>query len=699
MSDLNYNIKISSAVEIRALRELEASLQKQIVQAKLLGKSIKEIGKLQGQLAATRSSLKDFGFGQKIGSEILGFAEKVPVLGEAMSALNGTLGAASAGLGAFALVMGGAKKAVEEFAAAEKEVAKLDAALAQTGYLTEEYRARLQALAQELQDTTGVASEEWIGVLKRLTQFGSTPESIGMDVEAVKNLAGVVGDVTTAANLYSRALAGNFDVFGRYGIKVTEGATNLQKLAEIQEQAKRGMGQLEAQGNSLSGGWDKLKNSTADVWKEIGRLLAGTGVLQSALGGLGYAAKWWADVFGGTIPQVDGLQNSVAGLVPTLAQAQQASADLAESQAKIKKAADDNVEAIDKEIKKLKEQQQQADRMTDAKMAEKLAALDEEKAKRGPGMSEVEYTSRQNKIRREAAEEKYRNEQTSLQRQAEKETEKLNVPKQKVDEFKDAVGGQEERLNFANAKANEAAAKAKFDRINKSYEEALAEQQRAMDVVADLPYDADAGLKASYEKDVADAKNKAALLRRQKHAARDELTAAHAATTAAQGDLDPKTVGTVAEETLKLDALNKQLTDWKAKLAALIITVGDVVDEVQQKIKDNEAIRKVDRSTEQHKDATTVIKADETDKERAEKQAADALKKIQQDNKYKGAGAATPPTSPDAPTKELADVGADQSNYHEAVKAGIGALGETIQKNTDDLYAYVDQVKADLANG
>ena len=90
-------IKISADVEISALKQLEAQLQRQTVQAKALGKPFKELEK---QLGDVQGRLAEFGRGEKISSAFKEIGESIPVVGTAMKALNGSFATVAGGIAA-----------------------------------------------------------------------------------------------------------------------------------------------------------------------------------------------------------------------------------------------------------------------------------------------------------------------------------------------------------------------------------------------------------------------------------------------------------------------------------------------------------------------------------------------------------------------------------------------------------------------
>ena len=341
---------------------------------------------LSGAKAAEDQLAKTTRQAAALGGKLDEIVRQVPGLGQFAQIFNqlgaGGLGAAAASITAIGGALALAAKGVQEFAQAEERVAGLDQALARAGQLTDDYRERLQDLAGELQRTTGVADDEWIDVLRRLTQFGSNPQSIGMDVEAVKNLAGIVGSVSAAAQLYSKALQGNYEAFSRYGIAVAEAGTQTERLATLQEQlAQRGGGQLEAMNRTLSGQFRDLKNNVADLFEAIGRGEAKTGILQDGLYGLSESARWLAANLGGAVPQVEGLMNATSKAAPDINAAAIATRAYAEALDAATTAAKANNTALTENLTALKNIQKEKDEQTDSDLALAQAKINDQEAR------------------------------------------------------------------------------------------------------------------------------------------------------------------------------------------------------------------------------------------------------------------------------------------------------------------------------
>lgn len=204
-------------------------------------------------------------------------------------------------------------KSVQEFAQAEEAMASLDQSLRNIGEDTDAVRDSFKELAGAMEEATNIQSTKWVETLTKLTQFGSLPETINRDAEAVKNLTGITGDLGTATMLITRALQGHFQAFTRYGIVVEDAGSKTEKLEKLYEQlATRGAGMLEARAATLTGQFDKLKVGTNNVLEGIGNLISRSGLAQEALNKMSMvveALNYWLPK---TIPSVGGLNDRLA---------------------------------------------------------------------------------------------------------------------------------------------------------------------------------------------------------------------------------------------------------------------------------------------------------------------------------------------------------------------------------------------------
>ena len=271
--------------------------------------------------------------------------------------------------------------AAEEARVAE---AKLAAAIKARGIdANDKLIAKYRELADQLQETSGIASDDWLGVLKTLTQYGSDPATIGMDAKVVENLAGVVGDLGAAASLYGRALEDNFEGFQRYGIYVDDAASHTEKLKQVwQQSAEKGAGQLAAAMSGLTGQFTRLKNNSGDVLQRLGKAateVAGKIVnasslgyfddLEDALKGTNKALNWMA----GKTPEVKGATDDFGQSARSAAISV---AEFARSQDDLVKKSTDASGALGREVDAVRNLQRASDEVADAGMALEMARVD-----------------------------------------------------------------------------------------------------------------------------------------------------------------------------------------------------------------------------------------------------------------------------------------------------------------------------------
>ncbi len=404
MPQENFEIKITTTADLNAARQAEAALERQITKAKSLGQdSVALEGRLQGVRSAIAKS-ESGGFFDKLKSQLSGVVEQIPGLSGLTSVFttlaSGPLAVVAATIGSITAGFKLATEAIHEFEESEVKVTELDAALAQQGQLTDAYREKLQELAGQMQETTGIADEKWLGVLTTLTKFGASPENIDQYAEAVKNLAGFMGgDIESAAFLFGKAMAGNTAALSRYGIHLDASASKSEKLNQLMEQlAQKGGGQLEARAETIRGRFAVLANTTSDLLEGIGRLISKTQILQSALGLLNEATHILGSFLPSITDKVDSLTNKLPPLKASSEGAAAAMDDLGESAAgsaggikKSKDAVEELLASYDKAIQSAQDLRRAQDELADARQALELGKLDlEEKKKLGSASSDSE---------------------------------------------------------------------------------------------------------------------------------------------------------------------------------------------------------------------------------------------------------------------------------------------------------------------
>jgi len=387
------------------IRSLDAALNGKTAAA---ARAVDKLKALEAQLRATGQStdavkeqiaqlnqqfgVRPTGFLDRAGAELSGFVDRLPGVGRLTALFNGS----KLAIGGVATALFAAKKGVEEFAQAQDVWAGMDAALAQTGQLTDTNRARINAYAGDLQNLTGIADDTWTSALQGVIQFGGQVGEIDKHADAIKNYAGLLnGDVAGAAEGYKRALSGNFMMFTRLGFEVDANASKTQNLTRLWEfLAQRGGGQLEARGKTLSGQWLALKNSVGDLFEAFGRWMAQSGVLQSVLYGLGRSAAWLAEKLGGVPPALEGLQNAQKKTVQSSDDAAAAADGHATAIDRVKAASDAAKASLDKQRAAAEQLAAFEDKKADLQMA-----IDLEKLKGRTDLTPAQKTGEEQRIR------------------------------------------------------------------------------------------------------------------------------------------------------------------------------------------------------------------------------------------------------------------------------------------------------------
>jgi DNA-directed RNA polymerase subunit L len=450
--DGDLNIRINTTSDGRGIDQAKKQVQDLKKEVNTLGQAYKEAGGgVRGIAAAGKQAAELY---NGAGGGLKGV----------FSVLAGGGAKAAAAIGGLTTALVGAKKALLEFAGAERAVRGMQAALAQNGFLTSEVNQRYQELAQTLQEVTGRADDEWIDVLKRLTQFGATPQDIDRHVAAVKNLAGIMeGDLSGAAAAVAKAMQGEFYSFSRLGIQIDEHASQVEKLNSLYEQlAQRGGGQLEAQAESLTGQFGKFKNSLSDFFEAIGQGISSTGIVQTTLYGLGTTLAWLAGKMGGVIPAADGMTNALKKNIDTTIDAERFNKQYAESLKETARNAEAVAAAIDHQLESQRELRRIQDEQTDAQMALDLAMVD--RMEKAGILSPEAAISRRGGIRSRAAGEKHKREQAGRVEEENAHRRKIEALMLQVEEENtEAEFRESEVVSEDEVNKRRAALKAKLD--------------------------------------------------------------------------------------------------------------------------------------------------------------------------------------------------------------------------------------------
>ena len=322
MSESAVDIKVRAHVEIGEMRKIEDALQREIVQMRLAGAEADKLAAKEKHLGEIRQRIAEVKPGRKWAAAFGGVAEAIPGVSSFYTAFNGSmLGIAALGYGitkAFSV----AGQSIRAFAASEVEMAKLDAALANSGQLTDAYREKLSKLASARSGKTGIDDEKYVGALTTLTKFGADEGNIGPYLRSVENLAGFMGgDLEQAAFIFGKAMQGSTEMLGRYGITVDKAKSQSEQLADIMRQLEvRGGGQLEAMASGVQGSINKMSNAWENMLESLGGFAEKSG-LAKFLNWSAEKIQTAADYYGGAAPSGQENRTVLVGDTPE-AQAQ-----------------------------------------------------------------------------------------------------------------------------------------------------------------------------------------------------------------------------------------------------------------------------------------------------------------------------------------------------------------------------------------
>ncbi len=246
--------------------------------------------------------VKDFFTGQfkKLGDSVRG--AKVPIKelgdeGEKTAGVFSRLGSAIASRFVITLgdVVNVARRVVDAFgsvirAAEESQTAqvRLNEALRQTGQLTPAASRNLQELASTLQKETVFSDEAIQSVQQLLIQFGHLAvDQVPQATRAVLGLASAKGiDLTSAATIVSKAVAGEASALTRLGIQIDTTKQGTELYAEIMARLIPLYGQATTEAQTFQGALARIKNQFDEQLETIGKAVVGNREFAVALSGI-----------------------------------------------------------------------------------------------------------------------------------------------------------------------------------------------------------------------------------------------------------------------------------------------------------------------------------------------------------------------------------------------------------------------------
>lgn len=166
------------------------------------------------------------------------------------------------------------RDSVAAFFEQEEAAKRLEGQLRAVGRYTAEYAQELGKLASEFQANSLFGDERILEVFQRLISFGASREQLPRLTQAVLDLAtGLRVDLSTAALLVGKAIAGETSTFSRYGIVIEETTDAGAKLEAVLGQVEQRFGGL-AKGDieTSSGQIRQATNAWGDFKEVVGQV-------------------------------------------------------------------------------------------------------------------------------------------------------------------------------------------------------------------------------------------------------------------------------------------------------------------------------------------------------------------------------------------------------------------------------------------
>lgn len=225
-------------------------------------------------------------------------------------------------LAAGAAVAGFAAKAIHSYAQKETATNSLVSALQAHGEESDALVPKLQKVADEIQNQTGVADENTIATMANLRMLGVQTDALGEAAKGVIALesAGLRG--AAAERAMAAAMQGNYSMLTRYIPALRNATTEQEKAAIVSDFLNRGYDQQQAALNTVSGAFRAFRERVSDVWAEVGRAISSSGALTGMLHRASDAVKAFGERVRAYVDseRFQSVQRAVEGIVEAVRQ-------------------------------------------------------------------------------------------------------------------------------------------------------------------------------------------------------------------------------------------------------------------------------------------------------------------------------------------------------------------------------------------
>lgn len=164
------------------------------------------------------------------------------------------------------------KDTVKAYAESEQATIRLNNALKNQGFYSEEYSKALQQNAKDLSKVSTQSDETIMDTQTLLTTFGLAGDQLNKTTKNALDLSAGLGiDLRTATLMLGKAWAGETQTLGRYGLKVDETKSSVEKFAQLQDLvSQRFGGRAAADAESYTGKITRLGEAWSNLQEKIG---------------------------------------------------------------------------------------------------------------------------------------------------------------------------------------------------------------------------------------------------------------------------------------------------------------------------------------------------------------------------------------------------------------------------------------------
>ncbi len=164
------------------------------------------------------------------------------------------------------------KDTVKAYAESEQALLRQNNALRNQGFYSEAYSKALQQQARDLSKVSTQSDETIMDTQTLLTTFGIAGTQLTKTTKAALDLSAGLGiDLRTATLLLGKAWAGETQTLARYGLKVDETKSTMEKFAQLQDMISSRMGgRAAADAESYTGKIHQLAEAWSNLKEKIG---------------------------------------------------------------------------------------------------------------------------------------------------------------------------------------------------------------------------------------------------------------------------------------------------------------------------------------------------------------------------------------------------------------------------------------------